>query len=202
MKQHEPHAKDRMLRYFGIILLFALGAGIGSVSAGRIGGQHAIWISCLLLLASLLALMFIREDLEQKNPLNREGHQRYPQGHRRKSTGRSSRKLKRGAAGTEEKTRLTNDNINRNTLLPAQTALPRRIFLDADAVEFVQSGCAKKSFFRIANSESRCYNVHGFPKSYGRKRSNNEAENKKNSRVRLILVMIVLLAALLASSSD
>ena len=65
-KTHEPHAKDQMLRYFGIILLFALGAGIGSVSAGRIGA-HAIWISCLLLLAAF-ALMFIREDLEQ-NPL-------------------------------------------------------------------------------------------------------------------------------------
>ena len=45
--------------------LCALGAGIGSVSAGRIGA-HAIWISCLLLAA--FALMFIREDLEQ-NPL-------------------------------------------------------------------------------------------------------------------------------------
>ena len=65
-KTHEPHAKDRMLRYFGIILLFALGAGIGSISAGRIGA-HAIWISCLLLLVAF-ALMFIREDLEQ-NPL-------------------------------------------------------------------------------------------------------------------------------------
>ena len=65
-KTHEPHAKDRMLRYFGLLLLFALGAGIGSVSAGRIGA-HAIWISCLLLLAAF-ALMFIREDLEQ-NPL-------------------------------------------------------------------------------------------------------------------------------------
>ena len=65
-KTHESHAKDRMLRYFGIILLFALGAGIGSVSAGHIGA-HAIWISCLLLLAAF-ALMFIREDLEQ-NPL-------------------------------------------------------------------------------------------------------------------------------------
>ena len=42
------------------------GAGIGSVSAGHIGA-HAIWISCLLLLAAF-ALMFIREDLEQ-NPL-------------------------------------------------------------------------------------------------------------------------------------
>ena len=32
-KTHEPHAKDRMVRYFGIILLFALGAGLGRVSA-------------------------------------------------------------------------------------------------------------------------------------------------------------------------
>ena len=28
-KSHEPHAKDRMVRYFGIIFLFALGAGLG-----------------------------------------------------------------------------------------------------------------------------------------------------------------------------
>ena len=65
-KSHEPQAKDRMQRYFGIILLFAVGAGIGSVGAGHLGGK-AIWISCLLLLVSF-ALMFIREDLEE-NPV-------------------------------------------------------------------------------------------------------------------------------------
>ena len=65
-KTHDPKAKDRMLRYFGIILLFAIGAGIGSKGAAFLGGK-AIWISCGLLLVSF-ALMFIREDLEE-NPL-------------------------------------------------------------------------------------------------------------------------------------
>ena len=65
-KTHEPQAKDRMLRYFGIILLFAAGAGIGSRSAAQLGGR-AIWISCGLLLVSF-TLMFIREDLEE-NPV-------------------------------------------------------------------------------------------------------------------------------------
>ena len=63
---HEPHAKDRMVRYFGIIFLFALGAGLGSKSAAQLGGR-AIWISCCFLLVSF-ALMFIREELEE-NPV-------------------------------------------------------------------------------------------------------------------------------------
>ncbi len=65
-KTRDPKSKDRMIRYFGIILLFALGAGMGSVGAARLGGR-AIWISCGLLLVSF-ALMFIREDLEE-NPV-------------------------------------------------------------------------------------------------------------------------------------
>lgn len=65
-RTREPKAKDRMMRYFGIILLFALGSGIGSKSCVRLGGR-AIWISCGLLLVSF-ALMFIREDLEE-NPV-------------------------------------------------------------------------------------------------------------------------------------
>lgn len=65
-KTHEPQAKDRMLRYFGIILLFAIGAGIGSQSSAQLGGR-AIWISCGLLLISF-ALMFIREDIKE-NPV-------------------------------------------------------------------------------------------------------------------------------------
>ena len=55
-----------MLRYFGIILLFAIGAGIGSRSAALLGGR-AIWICCGFLLVSF-ALMFIREELEE-NPV-------------------------------------------------------------------------------------------------------------------------------------
>ena len=65
-KSHEPHAKDRMVRYFGIIFLFALGAGLGSKSAVQLGGR-AIWISCCFLLVSF-TLMFIREELEE-NPV-------------------------------------------------------------------------------------------------------------------------------------
>ena len=65
-KTHEPRAKDRMVRYFGIIFLFALGAGLGSKSAAQLGGR-AIWISCCFLLVSF-ALMFIREELEE-NPV-------------------------------------------------------------------------------------------------------------------------------------
>ena len=65
-KTREPKAKDRMMRYFGIILLFAVGAGIGSVGAARLAGK-TIWISCGLLLVSF-ALMFIREEIEE-NPV-------------------------------------------------------------------------------------------------------------------------------------
>ena len=65
-KSRDPKAKDRMQRYFSIILLFALGAGMGSIGAAHLGGR-AIWISCGLLLVSF-ALMFIREDLEE-NPV-------------------------------------------------------------------------------------------------------------------------------------
>ena len=65
-KTHELHAKDRMVRYFGIIFLFALGAGLGSKSAAQLGGR-AIWLSCCFLLVSF-ALMFIREELEE-NPV-------------------------------------------------------------------------------------------------------------------------------------
>ena len=65
-RTRDPEAKDRMLRYFGIILLFALGSGLGSKSCVWLGGR-TIWIYCGLLLVSF-ALMFIREDLEA-NPV-------------------------------------------------------------------------------------------------------------------------------------
>ena len=56
-------------RYFGVILLFALGAGLGGLSLGW-WGARAIWLSCALLAVSFL-LMFIREDLEE-DPLIRQ----------------------------------------------------------------------------------------------------------------------------------
>lgn len=58
------HTRDReVLRkagiYFFVILLFALGAGLGSVFTG-LWGHRTIWISCVLLFASFL-LMFAEE---------------------------------------------------------------------------------------------------------------------------------------------
>ena len=58
-----PEARRKAGRYFGVILLFALGAGLGSLSLGW-WGARAIWFSCVLLAVSFL-LMFIREDLEE-----------------------------------------------------------------------------------------------------------------------------------------
>ena len=69
-KTHEPKAKDRMMRYFGIILLFAVGAGIGSVGAARLAGE-TIWISCGLLLVSFV-LMFIREEIEENPAIEKD----------------------------------------------------------------------------------------------------------------------------------
>ena len=65
-RTHDPKARDRMLRYFGIILLFAVGAGMGNLTSAHLAGK-AIWISCGLLLVAFI-LMFIREDLEE-NPV-------------------------------------------------------------------------------------------------------------------------------------
>ena len=39
-KTHEPQARDRMLRYFGIILLFAIGAGIGITVSCKVIDQR------------------------------------------------------------------------------------------------------------------------------------------------------------------
>ena len=50
----------RALTYFGVILLFAIGAGVGSLLTIRLGTQ-SIWLSCLLLSFSFL-IMFIREE--------------------------------------------------------------------------------------------------------------------------------------------
>ena len=69
-KTHEPKVKDRMMRYFGIILLFAVGAGIGSMGAARLAGKP-IWISCGLLLVSY-ALMFIREEIEENPAIEKD----------------------------------------------------------------------------------------------------------------------------------
>ncbi|MDD7390776.1 MAG: YoaK family protein [Lachnospiraceae bacterium] len=52
------------LEYFGVIGLFAVGAGAGSRLAGSLGAR-TIWVCCALLLVSF-TLMFIREDIENR----------------------------------------------------------------------------------------------------------------------------------------
>ena len=56
-------ARSKAFHYFAIILLFALGAGLGSVVLGFCGAK-AIWSSCLLLAVSF-CLMFLKEDIEE-----------------------------------------------------------------------------------------------------------------------------------------
>ena len=58
-----PAALKKSLYYWGIILLFALGAGLGSLTLDLCGAK-AIWLSCLLLFISF-CLMFLKEDIEE-----------------------------------------------------------------------------------------------------------------------------------------
>ena len=62
------HTRDReilhkALTYFGVVLLFALGAGAGSVATLH-WGERTIWLSCGLLTVSFL-IMFLREEEEK-----------------------------------------------------------------------------------------------------------------------------------------
>lgn len=50
-------------QYFQVIVLFALGAGMGSAMAGILG-RYTIWISCVLLLAGF-CVMFIKEKTKE-----------------------------------------------------------------------------------------------------------------------------------------
>ena len=62
MRTRDPYVARKARKYFYIILLFALGAGLGGLAAARVG-LRAIWLSCLLLLVCFL-LMFIDRDTE------------------------------------------------------------------------------------------------------------------------------------------
>ena len=65
MREKKPRLLHQALCYFAIILLFAIGAGVG----GRLSiayGPKAIWVSSILLLISFL-LMFIEEMEEAEH---------------------------------------------------------------------------------------------------------------------------------------
>ncbi len=60
---HNRQILYKSFHYFGVILLFALGAGIGSRLIASLG-MHTIWISCVLLLVSF-TIMFIQEEEQE-----------------------------------------------------------------------------------------------------------------------------------------
>lgn len=54
--------RDKCIRYYGVIGIFAVGAVMGSVLTAHLG-ERTIWVSCGLLLVSFL-IMFVKEDIE------------------------------------------------------------------------------------------------------------------------------------------
>ena len=69
-KTHNKEILYKSSHYFGIIFLFAIGAGIGSLFIPKLG-MHTIWLSSGLLLISFL-LMFIKEEIEEHPELKLE----------------------------------------------------------------------------------------------------------------------------------
>ena len=59
---HNRASLDAAKTYFGVILVFAAGAGLGSLVT-EFTDIRAIWVCCGLLLISFI-LMFIRDDRE------------------------------------------------------------------------------------------------------------------------------------------
>lgn len=59
LRERKPEHLRRSMYYFGIIFLFAIGAGIGGILSAKYG-IHMIWISCGLLSISFL-LMFLEK---------------------------------------------------------------------------------------------------------------------------------------------
>ena len=57
---HDKKALYKALHYFGVILLFAIGAGLGAQGVALFGNR-TIWFSCALLLVSL-CFMFIQDE--------------------------------------------------------------------------------------------------------------------------------------------
>lgn len=59
---HDKKVLHKALHYFGVILLFAIGAGVGAHCVA-VFGNKTIWFSCALLLVSL-CFMFIQDEEE------------------------------------------------------------------------------------------------------------------------------------------
>ncbi len=61
---HDREVLYKTLTYFGVIGLFAVGAGLGALLTARFN-QRGIWVSCGLLTVSFL-IMFIHEEEEKR----------------------------------------------------------------------------------------------------------------------------------------
>ena len=65
LQNKDKNEWDRAIRYFSVIILFAVGAGLGVVFTDIASG-YAIWVSCALLLIGF-GIMFIKEEEEEKS---------------------------------------------------------------------------------------------------------------------------------------
>lgn len=63
-RNRDRESLAKALHFFGIILIFAIGAGIGGVLSNRIG-IRTIWVSSVLLLG--VTLMMVKENEEKLN---------------------------------------------------------------------------------------------------------------------------------------
>lgn len=64
IRTHDPNTLRKSFCYWGIILTFAVGAGIGGLGISKFG-MRTIWFSCLLLFVGFL-IMFIKEEQETR----------------------------------------------------------------------------------------------------------------------------------------
>ena len=60
MREKKPEILKKALHYYGIILVFAIGAGLGGIMSLHIGIK-AIWVSSLLL--TVVFLMMFEEKM-------------------------------------------------------------------------------------------------------------------------------------------
>lgn len=65
LREKKPEQRRQAAYYFGIIVLFALGAGIGGNLSARYG-IRMIWISCILLTVSFLLMMQEKTGMSDK----------------------------------------------------------------------------------------------------------------------------------------
>ena len=56
IRDHQKGALKKTLHYYGIILIFALGAGVGGVCS-LAWGMKAIWVSCVLLFITFIMML-------------------------------------------------------------------------------------------------------------------------------------------------